>query len=231
MPTNSSGDGLMDVNQIQTLLDSEDPQQRLKGITALRHHDADTAVPLLVTRRNDPEFIIRSMVASGLGFKQTEQAYDVLLEILQGDRDSNVRAEAANALSKYGEQSLSHLIEAFERNNHWLVRLSIFPGIAEMNCPDELYQICSNALATDSDLTVKGSALDYLSSLANTDQQEVALSLLLNLASDEDWFLRRQVALSLRAFDDDRARRALEKLRKDPDHRVVAATLEGLLQQ
>jgi HEAT repeat protein len=222
---------IMDVTQIQTLLGSEDPQQRLKGITALRHHDADTAVPLLITRRDDPEFIIRSMVASGLGFKKSQQAYDVLLELLQGDRDSNVRAEAANALSKYGEQSLSHLIEAFERNNHWLVRLSIFPSVAEMDCPEELHQICRNALETDSDLTVKGSALDYLSLLANTDQQENALSQLLNFAASEDWFLRRQVALSLRAFEDDRARDALKTLRQDDDHRVVAATLEGLLKQ
>lgn len=222
---------IMDVNQIQTLLDSDDPQQRLQGITALRNYDADTAVPLLITRRDDPEFIIRSMVASGLGFKQSQEAYDVLLELLQGDRDSNVRAEAANALSKYGEQSLSHLMEAFERNNHWLVRLSIFPTVAEMDCPKELYQLCQSALNNDTDLTVQGSALDYLSLMAGTEQQEAALSLLLNLATDADWFLRRQVALSLRAFDDDRARSALEKLRQDPDHRVVAATLEGLLSQ
>lgn len=218
----------MDVPQIQDLLGSEDPQQRLKGITALRHYDAETAVPLLITRRNDPEFIIRSMVASGLGFKQSPAAYDALLDLLQADRDSNVRAEAANALAKYGEKSRIHLLEAFERNEHWLIRLSILPIIADLNSSADLLQICRAALK-GSDLAVQGSALGYLVQLANTDEQEVALALLLDWVNANSWFLRRQVALSLRAFADDRAQKALADLRHDTDHRVVAATLEGLL--
>ena len=38
----------------------------------------------------------------GLGYKRTEQGWNVLSRLLVNDEDPNVRAEAANALASYG---------------------------------------------------------------------------------------------------------------------------------
>ena len=49
----------------------------------------------------DPEFLVRSFVAMGLGNKRSDESYAALLNLMQFDKDPNVRAEASNSLSKY----------------------------------------------------------------------------------------------------------------------------------
>ncbi|MEO0853122.1 MAG: HEAT repeat domain-containing protein, partial [Cyanobacteria bacterium J06648_11] len=102
----------MDIRQIETSLQSENSQDRLRAITALRGFEPEVAVPLLLDRLDDSEFMVRSFVAMGLGRKRSPQAYDALLQLLQADPDPNVRAEAANSLALYGEPSLPHLVRA-----------------------------------------------------------------------------------------------------------------------
>ncbi|MGB7442395.1 MAG: HEAT repeat domain-containing protein, partial [Coleofasciculaceae cyanobacterium] len=115
----------MEISQIETLLNSSDSQERLKAITELRSYDSEIAVPLLLNRLQDPEFLVRSFVAMGLGRKQSEESYAALLKLMQFDRDPNVRAEAANSLSMYGEEAVLHLVKTFQQDQHWLVRRSI----------------------------------------------------------------------------------------------------------
>ena len=218
----------MYLQQISTLLDSTDPQQRMKGITELRHHPPEDAVPLLLQRIDDPEFLIRSFVAMGLGYKQTEQGYEALLEILAHETDSNVIAEAANALAKFGDRALPNLKITFNQHPHWLVRQSIFAALEEFDCPDILIGLCRNGYQ-DPDPVVKQIALQSLQPLANTPHQPAALDLLLQAATSPDGETRAQAARTLRHFNDPAAKDALNSLRKDPDHRVIAATLEGLV--
>ena len=65
--------------------------------------------------------------------------------------------------------------------------------------------------------------------LLDTPYAEQALGELLNHVTDEDWTVRRNVALALGSFNDDRAKKALLELRQDNNYQVVAATLEALL--
>ena len=58
---------MMDLQQIQIYLQSDNPQDRMKGITALRNHEPEDVVPLLKQRIHDQEFMVRSFVAMGLG--------------------------------------------------------------------------------------------------------------------------------------------------------------------
>ncbi len=219
----------MDIAQIQTCLASENPQDRMRAITALRSYDAQIAVPLLQEHLGDREPMIRSFVAMGLGRKQTPAAFEALLRLLRGDRDGNVRAEAANSLAKYGPVAIPHLVTAFRQNSDWIIRLSILPVLAELGCPDQLWEVCICALV-DADPTVRDTGIEYLADLVGTARQEDALQQLLVLTKAERWRTRCQVAFALRAFADERARSALQSLRKDADHRVVGATLEALLQ-
>lgn len=218
----------MDIRQIEASLKSPDSQDRLKALTALRNYDPEVVVPLLKTKLRDPEFLVRSFVAMGLGRKQTPDAFDALIELLKNDNDYNVRAEAANSLSLYGEAAIPHLIEAFYNNNHWLIRRSILAALMEMSNSEALFKVCKVAL-TDSDMTVLEAAIDGLGAIAASALQILALQELLPLMKSDEWRIRLRLARALSNFDIPQARVALNQLRQDEDYRVVGAALEGLL--
>ena len=218
----------MKLHQIQTYLDSPNPQNRMKAITELRHHEPSLVVPLLKQRMHDQEFVIRSFVAMGLGYKQTEEGFDLLLDLIENDRDYNVRAEAANSLSKYGEQAIPHLVKLFEQDSHWLVRESIFAAIELINYPEILLKLSALGIEGN-DPVVQLTAIAYLGELAKTPHQDSALEVLLSAVKSEKSIIRVRVARVLKHFDAPKAKTALLELRQDSDHRVVAATLDGLV--
>jgi HEAT repeat protein len=213
----------MELHDIETALNEEDFQVRLKAIAALKIYDDAIAVPILIRTLHDPEFLVRTFVAMGLSKHQTADAFAALLEILKLDNTPNVRAEAANSLSLFGRVSSSHLVVAFEQDSHWLVRRSILAALMDMDCPQALLEVCTKALQGD-DLAVREATIDALSSLADTDQWAIALSRLELLAQDESPRIRMRVAQALRPLNDSTAYTILNNLRQDPDPKVVAAT-------
>ncbi|MBE9187797.1 HEAT repeat domain-containing protein [Microcoleus sp. LEGE 07076] len=214
----------MEISEIEAGLQSSDPQDRLRAIRALRKCDAAVALPMLLTKVDDPEFMVRSFVAMGLRQSQTAESFAALLKMMQFDRDPNVRAEAANSVSMFGTEAISHLVEAFRRDDNWLVRRSIMAPLYEMQCPEAILEICAIGLAGE-DLPVQEVATDGLGLLANTEKEEEALQQLLPLVAADYWETRMRVARALRKFDNPQARAAVSYLAKDRDHRVVAATL------
>ncbi len=218
----------MNLTAIADQLDSENPQDRMRGITALRQYEPEVAVPMLMRCVNDSEVMIRSFVMMGFGYKQTPEAYNKLLVQLENEADPNVRAEAANSLGKYGQTAIPHLVKAFHSNLNWLMRLSIIPSLSQLDCPEELMNVCKAGLK-DPDVTVKETAITYLMDFAEGPKSDEALNLLLGYADSEHWNLRRQVALVLKVFPQDIVKEVLGKLRHDEDHRVVAAALEALM--
>ena len=218
----------MELHQIETYLESPNPQNRMKAITELRHYEPSLVVPLLKRRMYDREFMIRSFVAMGLGFKRTDEGFELLLNLIEHDRDYNVRAEAANSLAKYGEQSIPHLVKLFQKDSHWLVRQSIFAAIDLTSYPELLWELSLLGLQGE-DPVVKLTAISNLGQLAKTERADSALELLLLVANSEKAVIRAQVARVLKHFEDPKAQAALMKLRQDSDHRVVGATLEGLV--
>lgn len=217
----------MELTQIQSFLESADPQDRMKAMVELRKHEPEVVVPLLTQRMYDQEFVVRSFVAMGLGYKQTEEGFDALLMLIATDRDHNVVAEAANSLEKYGDRAVPHLVKLFEQNSHWLVRQSILAALENAQ-PDVILQLSRWGVA-DEDLTVQYNAIANLAKLLGTPQEPDALSLLLDAAVAEVPMLRTQAARTLQQFDDPRAKAALMELRQDSNMRVVGAALESLL--
>lgn len=218
----------MELHQIETYLDSPDPQNRMKAITELRNYEPDLVVPLLKRRMCDQEFVIRSFVAIGLGLKRTDEAFELLLNLIEHERDYNVRAEAANSLAKYGEGAIPHLVKLFKQDSNWLIRYSILAAIDLTNYPELLLDLCVVGLKGE-DPFVRQAALGSLEQLAKTPQEDLALELLLATAKSEQGEIRAQVARVLRYFEDPKAQTALKNLRQDSDYRVVGATLEGLV--
>jgi HEAT repeat protein len=218
----------MDIHQIEAALDRADFQYRLEAVKALKDYGANIAVPLLTSKRNDPEFLVRTFVCMGLGKQQTAESFAALLEIIKFDNTPNVRAEAANSLSLFGKCAASHLVTTFVRDDHWLVRRSILAALLDLDCQHEVLEVCLEALKSD-DLAVREASIDALGTLTAQEPKAAALAQLLELTDSPIDRIRRQVAYALKKFDLPESKLALSKLRQDSNHQVVAAALEDLL--
>jgi HEAT repeat protein len=220
----------MDIHDIETALTNPDFQYRLKALTALKDYPPEQALPFLLATANDAEFLVRTFVARGLGQQQTAAAFAALLQMIKLDDTPSVRAEAANALSLFGRVAVSHLVQAFIQDDHWLVRRSILAAFMDSNWPNALYEVCLYALEGE-DVAVQEAAVHALGSLTGSTQQAAALVQLLALSHSDSQRLRQGVAHALKHFDHPDAKVTLAQLRQDPDHRVVGAALEDLFKQ
>ena len=192
-----------DPEQLRQAIVSGDPVRAMPALTELRFLEDDAAVPLLVLGTQQKPFLVRSLSCSGLGYKRNEQGWSVLSRLLSADEDPNVRAEAANALASYGvERAWPLLRNAFTTDEAWLVRCSILSALAEQPeiAFEWLLELATMAIA-DADGTVRVSGAEILGRLVREgDGQKVG----------------------------EQARTLLQPLQQDRDHRVVAASLNGL---
>ena len=201
--TESSDTPVPDLALLQEAIASGDPVRAMPALTQLRFVSDADAVPLLVLGTEQKPFLVRSLSCSGLGYKRTEQGWDVLRRLLVNDEDPNVRAEAANALASYGVDRAWPLLQhAFAADDAWLVRCSILSALAEQ--PEInlswLMELATMAI-TDADGTVRVSGAEILGRLVRDGSgQPVGVQ----------------------------ARSLLQPLQQDSDHRVVAAALNGL---
>lgn len=218
----------MDLPELESFLDSPNPQLRMKAITELRHHEPEIVVPLLKRRMYDEQFMIRSFVAMGFGYKRNHEAYEALLDIVQHETDHNVVAEAANSLSKFGDRAIPHLLMIFEQQPHWLIRQSIFAAMDTIDAPEVLLRLCRLGFDGE-DITVQMAAIVSLTKLKDTDQAIEALEILEEAAIHSNPLIRAKAARVLQHLGGTTAQRLLAKLQQDSDYRVIGAVLEGLL--
>ena len=175
-------------------------------------------------------FIIRSFACMGLGQKRTEAGFRALRERAQQDKDPNVRAEAASALSWFGfERCTALLLQLFSRDDHWLVRHSILAALSECSDPTVQLQVARQGLAGNDD-TVRCSALELLGVLVGSPFEGEAEALLLAASHEDQPWIRRTAARIIGRFPGAAARQRCLALRRDPDHRIVAASMESVLE-
>lgn len=177
---------------------SGDPALAMPALAALREVPPEQAIPLLLLGLQQETFMIRSLSCAGLGYKQSEQGWEALVGALMHDDDPNVRAEAANAL-------VSHSVE-------------------------RAWPLLREAFVANEHWLVRCSILSAMAELV-----DVPLAWLLELAglaiADGDGTVRvggAEILGRLVAEGSAEARAALVVLQADPDHRVVAAALNGL---
>ncbi|MEB3262014.1 MAG: HEAT repeat domain-containing protein [Cyanobacteriota bacterium] len=190
---------------LRSAIASGDPSRAMPALARLRDLPAEDAIPLLLLGLEQDTFMIRSLSCAGLGIKRSEAGWQALVHALEHDEDANVRAEAANALASYGvERAWPLLLESFRRDSQWLLRCSVLSAVAEQPQiePGWLLELASLAIGDD-DGTVRVGGAEILARLVR------------------DWPTGDEAQ---------KARQRLQGLQADPDHRVVAAALDGLQQ-
>jgi HEAT repeat protein len=192
-----------DLEQLRSAIVSGDPGRAMPALANLREVPAQQAIPLLLLGLEQEMFMIRSLSCAGLGVKQSEAGWEALINALEHDDDANVRAEAANALASYSvERAWPELLAAFRRDTQWLLRCSVLSALAEQPeiDPAWLLELASLAIG-DNDGTVRVGGAEILGRLVY------------------EW---------PDGGEAQQARALLQRLQADPDHRVVAAALDGL---
>ena len=176
-----------------------DPSRAMPALVGLREVPLEQAVPLLLLGLEQSMFMVRSLSCAGLGVKQNEAGWQALVAAMQDDEDANVRAEEANALVSHSfERAWPLLRDVFAADQQWLVRCSILSALAEQPAIDPAWLL-------------------ELASMAITD------------ADGTVWVGGAEILARLvREQGAAEARVLLQLLQADPDHRVVAAALNGL---
>ncbi|MEB3166498.1 MAG: HEAT repeat domain-containing protein [Cyanobacteriota bacterium] len=194
----------MDLDQLRDAIASGDPARAMPALAGLRELPADQAEPLLLLGLQQSAFMVRSLSCAGLGMKPTAAGWQALVEALEHDDDANVRAEAANALVSHSlERAWPLLLAAFQRDSQWLLRCSVLSAVAEhpaMAAADLL--LLARLALEDADGTVRVGGAEILGRVVG------------QAAADPE--------------PAGQARALLVQLQHDPDHRVVAAALNGL---
>ncbi len=176
-----------------------DPSRAMPALVGLREVAVEQAVPLLLLGLEQSMFMVRSLSCAGLGVKQNEAGWQALVAAMQGDEDANVRAEAANSLVSHSlERAWPLLRDVFAADQQWLVRCSILSALAEQPAIDPAWL-----------LELAPMAITDADGTVRVGGAEILARL-----------VREQGAAEARVL--------LQQLQADPDHRVVAAALNGL---
>jgi len=188
-----------DLSALREAILCGDPSRAMPALAGLREVAVEQAVPLLLLGLEQSMFMVRSLSCAGLGVKQNEAGWQALVAAMQGDEDANVRAEAANSLVSHSlERAWPLLRDGFAADQQWLVRCSILSALAEQPAIDPAWLL-------------------ELASMAITDADGTVR---VGGAEILARLVREQGAAEARVL--------LQQLQADPDHRVVAAALNGL---
>jgi len=188
-----------DLSALREAILCGDPSRAMPALVGLREVAVEQAVPLLLLGLEQSMFMVRSLSCAGLGVKQNEVGWQALVAAMQGDEDANVRAEAANSLVSHPlERAWPLLRDVFAADQQWLVRCSILSALAEQPAIDPAWLL-------------------ELASMAITDADGTVR---VGGAEILARLVREQGAAEARVL--------LQQLQADPDHRVVAAALNGL---
>jgi HEAT repeat protein len=194
----------MDFDALREAITSDNPGRARPALASLVDATPEQAEPLLLLGLQQSDMLLRQLSCSGLGHKPTPAGWEPLVHTLQHDPEVAVRAEAANALVSHGfDRAWPLVLDAFEREQEWLLRCSVLSAVAEHPevQPEQLLRLAQLAIA-DADGTVRVGGAEILGRLVReADPASVAA---------------------------EQARAELRRLQQDADHRVVAAALNGL---
>lgn len=129
-------------------------------------------VSIIASFLHDPNALVRTSVAWYLGYFGNDTPVHLLKDVLEDERDYNVRAAALLALSKSNDPEIPELlIHQLKNRHHWQMREAAIEGLS--NNEDALpFNMLRNIIFNDENELVRAAAIEVLvgrdSSLSST---------------------------------------------------------------
>ena len=209
-----------DLSFLSQQLETGDIKDRKLALAALRDVPPAQAVPLIKKVLADKNEQIRSMAVFALGLKPTDECYELLVGIMEGDSDYGVRADAAGALGYLEDpRAFDPLVRALNEDVDWLVRFSAAVSLGNLKNP-KAHDVLVAALDS-SEVVIQPAAIAALGEIRDVE----AVDNILNFAQAEDWLVRQRLAEALGNLPTQKSMSALRYLAKD-DHAQVSAAAQ-----
>jgi HEAT repeat protein len=223
-----------------------EPTAELAGQVVLEEEKVKDEIEIQIDLLKDPDWVVRREAAITLGEMGDERCVEPLCNALR-DGDWQVREVAIEGLGQIGSPAVELLIKLLR---DWDVRKYAIAALGKIRDErvldplmlqlknDEFKDDAVNALVElgepalsrlikalkDKDENVRKQAVLALGRIKHVE----AISPLIDMLSDSDWFTRLTSAAALEAIGDDRGRDAIKPLMKDPDL-VVRMRVERIL--
>jgi HEAT repeat protein len=201
---------------------------------ALEEEQIKDEIDIQIDLLNDPDWVVRREAVITLGEMGDERCVEPLARALRdGDwqvrevaieamgqlRDWEVRKYAILALGKIRDERVLDPLMLQLRNDEF--KDDAIHALVELGEPAVEKLIVA---LRDKDENVRKSAVLALGRIKNSD----AITPLITMLGDQDWFTRLTAAAALESIGDDRGREAIKPLLKDPDM-VVKMRVERIL--
>ena len=204
------------IDTLAQQLETGDLKDRKLALAALRDVPAEQAVPLIKKVLDDKNEQVRSMAIFALGIKQTDECYELLVNILESDADYGIRADAAGALGYLEDpRAFDPLVHALYEDVDWLVRFSAAVSLGNLKNP-EAHDALIAALDSK-EVVIQQAAIAALGEIKDLS----AIDNILDFAQSSDWLVRQRLAEALGNLPSEKTTAALRYLAKD-DHAQVA---------
>ncbi len=211
---------------VQTLLDSADFGDRLRGVNQLRDLDRAVAYGMITPVVQDPNVRVRYAAMSqlsSLGHENPAKTLDLLRAGMQ-DAEADVQAAAADCVGAL------HLVEAFPElqelyisTPHWIVQMSIVATLGELG-DGRAIELLESAINSGTELLVV-SAIGALGEL----KDDRAIAILKPFAKNPDSQIRYRVAQALAYFPESAEAKAVLNTMTDDTEALVSDYAQELL--
>lgn len=213
---------------------------------ALEEEQIKDEIDIQIDLLNDPDWVVRREAVITLGEMGDERCVEPLARALR-DGDWQVREVAIESMGQVGSPAVETLLKLLR---DWEVRKYAILALGKIRDErvldplmlqlrnDEFKDDAIHALVElgepavekligalrDKDENVRKSAVLALGRIKSSD----AITPLINMLGDQDWFTRLTAAAALESIGDERGREAIKPLLKDPDM-VVKMRVERIL--
>lgn len=217
-----------------------------QGAVALEEEQIKDEIEIQIDLLNDADWVVRREAVITLGEMGDERCVEPLARALR-DGDWQVREVAIEAMGQVGSPAVETLLKLLR---DWEVRKYAILALGKIRDErvlgplmlqlrnDEFKDDAIHALVElgepavekligalrDKDENVRKSAVLALGRIKNSD----AITPLIDMLGDQDWFTRLTAAAALESIGDERGREAIKPLLKDPDM-VVKMRVERIL--
>jgi HEAT repeat protein len=206
------------LEQLEAQLHSQTVKDRVLAMIEVQKGliPPSAALPLIQLALSDENTQVRGMAVYSLGIQPTPENLSLLVPILAGDPDPNMRAIAAGALG-YLEDSRAFepLCHAFYEDDHWLVQFSAAVALGNLRDP-KANAILLEALGNEHVL-LQEAAIAALGEIGAVE----TLPHLLGFVDAEDWLLRKRLAEALGNLPSPQSQTALKFLQGDSNPLVA----------